>query len=471
VGTDGQILWLSVPLFFQGKDVVHVKTASKWYVAGVSAVGLIVGLYCAYILFTAQIGMWNGETIGRMITLTILCVLCRCLPLYIREDCTVDLSFLSILAAVLVLGPEAAVTMVFITTPLEIIPTEDGKGYYHILNTAPVKTFFNMGNRNISFYAGGLAYYAAGGVPGKIGLPSILPAILAFLLCALVLNSSILTGCFRLQGICRVNPTIFQMLWGLVPSILCTVPVGYFISFLLLRSSGPWLTMLFVLPLLLARFSFKLYLDSQHQHINIIRTLAAAIDAKDHYTRGHSQRVSVYSARIARRMGLSSKRTDRLQLAALFHDIGKIAVPDEILNKRGWLTQEERARIQNHPRDGVRILENMDSYTELYPYILHHHEFYNGHGYPDGTAGDDLPVDIYILSAADAYDAITSDRPYHKGVSPQKAAEIMLEESGKQFHPEVARTVAAMAADGSIFEPIPADSWSEDPDREPVSTC
>lgn len=448
-----------------------MKAASKWYVTWISTIGLVVGLYCAYILFTVQVKTWTGETVGRAVTLTVLCVLCRCLPLYIREDCTVDLSFLSILATVMVLGPEAAVVMVFFTTPLEIIPTEDGKGHYHILNTPPVKTLFNIGNRNISFYAGGLAYYAAGGVPGEIGLPGILPAVVACFACSLALNGLILTAFFHLEGMCRMNPAIFQMLWGMVPSIFYTIPMGYFISFLLLQDAGPWLTMLFMFPLLLARFSFKLYLDSQHQHINIIRTLAAAIDAKDHYTRGHSQRVSAYAVRIARRMGLSSKRVDRLQLAALFHDIGKIAVPDDILNKKGCLTPEECARIHEHPRDGVRILQNMDSYKELYPYILHHHEYYNGGGYPEGTSGDALPVDIYILSAADAYDAITSDRPYRKGMTPQKAAEIMREGAGRQFHPEVARMVATMVEDNSINEPIPADGWSDELDRKPVSAC
>ena len=141
---------------------------------------------------------------------------------------------------------------------------------------------------------------------------------------------------------------------------------------------------------------------------------------------------------------------DRLSDAALFHDIGKIGVPDSILQKPGALTPEERAIIQRHPQQGVDILRNIDAYQELIPLILHHHEFYDGRGYPDGTAGDQVPLEVYILGAADAYDAITSDRPYRKGRTPLQAAAILREEAGKQFHPQVAVTLAELAEDGLL---------------------
>ena len=149
-------------------------------------------------------------------------------------------------------------------------------------------------------------------------------------------------------------------------------------------------------------------------------------------------------------MGLSSKRVQKLSTAAVFHDIGKIGIPDSILQKPGALTPEERAVIQTHPAKGVRILENLDGYEAIIPLVLHHHEFYDGRGYPDGTCGEELPIETYILGAADAYDAITSDRPYRRGRTPLQAAAILREEAGKQFHPQVAVTLAELAEDGLL---------------------
>ena len=149
-------------------------------------------------------------------------------------------------------------------------------------------------------------------------------------------------------------------------------------------------------------------------------------------------------------MGLSSKAIRQLQTGAVFHDIGKIGIPDSILQKPGKLTPEERAVIQRHPVIGVDILKNIDSYREILDMVRHHHERYDGGGYPDGTRGEELSLEVYILAAADAYDAITSDRPYCSGRSPKVAAEILRAEAGRQFHPEVARVAADMAESGLL---------------------
>ncbi|MPM30689.1 Cyclic di-GMP phosphodiesterase [bioreactor metagenome] len=178
---------------------------------------------------------------------------------------------------------------------------------------------------------------------------------------------------------------------------------------------------------------------------------------------GHSQRVGNYAARIACKMGLPEKRIRRLKTAAVFHDIGKLGISDAILQKPSFLTHDEQMEIWRHPQIGVRILCNIDTYDDLTELVLHHHERYDGGGYPSGTKGKDLQIDTYILSAADTYDAITSDRPYRKGMTPQRAREIILEEKGKQVHPDVAVTVAAMIDSGEINIPV---SEEEDMDAE-----
>lgn len=430
-----------------------MHTASKWYMYFINTLGLATAVYCGWRFLVLSSGPWTPAYWGVFLTLVLLSWGCCCLPLYLRDDCRVDLSFISILATVLVLGPEAAVLIKAITYPFVVVHAPDGKTREHILNTAPVKTLFNMGNHCISCGVGGIVYYAAGGVPGNISLPYILPPALLFIVAAMLSNVVVILIYFMLTQRVKIYPTVFQMFFSLLPSIGLSAPIGYFLAMLLRMEGGAWLALLFMLPLLLARYSFKLYLDSQKHQEQIIRTLTAALEAKDTYTEGHSQRVEQYAVQIARQMGLSPKQCSALSVAALFHDIGKIGVPDSILQKPGALTPEERSVIQTHPATGVRILEQLSGYEKIVPLVLHHHEFFDGRGYPGRAPGEELPLETYILSVADAYDAITSDRPYRKGRTPAQAAQILREEAGKQFHPDVAAVAADMAEAGLLERP------------------
>lgn len=426
-----------------------MRTATKLYISLVTLLGVGAGLCSLWQFFAAP---RPGPPLSApvLVSLVVLCVLCRCLPLYVRENCTIDMSFISILATVLLAGPEAAVSIIFLTTPLVVIPTEDGAHYSHILNTAPSKTLFNMGNLNLSLFLGGLVYSAVGGVPGDIALPGALFPALLFIVVSLVVNTLIMMTLFSLEHMAKFYPTIFQMFFSLIPSLICSAPMGYFLVMLLKMPSGVWLALLFMLPLLLARFSFKLFLSAQRQQYSIVKSFAAVLEARDTYTEGHSSRVSEYAVLIARTMGLSAKRIQRLKTAGIFHDIGKVGIPDSILRKPGPLTSEERSVIQTHSVIGVDILKNLDSYQDILLLVRHHHEFFDGRGYPDGTRGDEVPLDVYILGAADAYDAITSDRPYCSGRSPEMAAAILREEAGRQFHPQVAETAARLAESGAL---------------------
>jgi len=420
----------------------------------VSLLGLSAGFWSAWQYFFRNTQPWTSAQLVDFVILILLCMLCCCLPLYIREDCTVDMSFISILAITILKGPAAAVTISFLTAPLVVITTLDGKRSQHVFNTDPVKTLFNTANLNLSLFLAGLAYTALGGIPGKVVLPGALFPSLSFLLISIVINSVLMMTLFHLEHQMTFYPNIFLMFLQLLPSIFCSAPIGYFLAVLLTMHSGRYMALLFFLPLLLARFSFKLFLRSQQQQYEIVRTLTAAIEAKDPYTEGHSQRVGAYAVRIATKMKLSPARIRHLKTAAVFHDIGKIGIPDAILLKADSLTPEEQKAIQSHPEIGVNILCNIDIYEDITELILHHHERYDGLGYPDGTAGDELRLDTYILAAADTYDAITSNRPYRRGMSPTRARDILLEEAGKQFHPDVARAVAEMIDSGEMDKPI-----------------
>lgn len=435
-----------------------MRSETKLYVGVVSLIGMVIGCLCVWQYFFGSVTPWTPDRLIDCAILFILSILCSCLPLYIREDCTIDMSFISILAIILLEGPIAAITISFLVTPFVVVSTPDGKHYQHIFNTDPVKTLFNASNLNISLLLAGLVYFTFGGTPGLIDLPASLPPLLVFLLTAVGVNSLLMMILFRFEHHASFYPTIFKMFLQLIPSIVCSAPLGYFLAILLTVQSGRYMALLFLLPLLLARFSFKLFLRSQQQQYEIVRTLTAAIEAKDPYTEGHSQRVGAYATRIAYKMKLSPKRIHRLQIAAVFHDIGKIGIPDAILRKPGALTPEERKAICNHPEIGTNILRNIDLYDSINELILHHHERYDGGGYPSGTSGDELQLDTYILAAADTYDAITSNRPYRRSMTPQRAKEILLEEAGHQFHPDVARTVAEMIETGELQEPLQMES-------------
>ncbi len=173
------------------------------------------------------------------------------------------------------------------------------------------------------------------------------------------------------------------------------------------------------------------------QLFDTIKVLALALDARDHYTHGHSQQVTEYAVDIAREMGLSFKEIDIIRDAGVLHDIGKIGIPDAILLKPGRLTEEEYAEIKKHPVIGKKILEPVNCLADKIPLIYHHHERIDGKGYPEGLEGDNIPLGARILAVADAYQAMTSDRPYRKALPSLIAIEELKRYKGRQFDPDI----------------------------------
>jgi len=178
-------------------------------------------------------------------------------------------------------------------------------------------------------------------------------------------------------------------------------------------------------------------LETQPKALSMIYALAATVDAKDHYTYGHSKKVSQYAVVLSEALGLPQDRTATIRAAGLLHDIGKIAIPDSILNKAEALTKKEWKPVKAHPQLGVEILRHVIDLVNCLPAILHHHEHYDGQGYPSGLKGENIPLEARILAIADAYDAITSMRPYREQLSPQQALDELKRCVGTQFDPEL----------------------------------
>jgi HD-GYP domain-containing protein (c-di-GMP phosphodiesterase class II) len=195
--------------------------------------------------------------------------------------------------------------------------------------------------------------------------------------------------------------------------------------------------------------------DLQRAYLEFVGSLANALDARDRYTSGHSQRVSDLSCAVAEAMELDPVHVERIRIGALLHDIGKIGVADSVLQKPGKLTDEEFALVKEHPVIGRRILEGVKGFAHFLGAVELHHENWNGSGYPKGQKGEETPIDARIIHVSDAYDAMTTDRSYRRGMTHERAISIIVENSGIQFDPRIVeifihlpREVLTRAAEG-----------------------
>jgi putative nucleotidyltransferase with HDIG domain len=221
-----------------------------------------------------------------------------------------------------------------------------------------------------------------------------------------------------------------------------------------------WATMLFFVPALAAQRLYTLYQEQrrltesltganeqlERANLSFAAALVATLDARDQYTAGHSTAVAVYSRDIARRMGLSETDQQKAHVAGLVHDIGKIGLPPGLLEKEGPLTLDERRVMQSHSEIGERILANVETYREIAEIVRHHHERVDGNGYPDGLTDTQTPLISRIISVADAYNAMTSDRPYREAM-PSRVARLRLAQAvGTQFDTSVVAAFEAILA-------------------------
>jgi HD-GYP domain-containing protein (c-di-GMP phosphodiesterase class II) len=199
----------------------------------------------------------------------------------------------------------------------------------------------------------------------------------------------------------------------------------------------------------------------QGAYVEFVGSLASALDARDQYTSGHSRRVSQLARATAAEMGLGPDQVERIRIGALLHDIGKIGIVDSVLQKPGRLTDEELAIVKKHPLIGRRILEGVQGLAPFLDAVELHHENWNGTGYPKGYSGEETPVDARIIHVSDAYDAMTTDRSYRRGMSREQAIHILCEYSGTQFDPVIVELFAKLPHK-TIAEHC---RLSEDPER------
>jgi putative nucleotidyltransferase with HDIG domain len=266
---------------------------------------------------------------------------------------------------------------------------------------------------------------------------------------------------------------LFPVVVGSIPfygPVVAILAIAY-------RDLSPWTLPLFFAPALAAQRTFLMYQEQRRlatdlrvvndqltaANLSFAKGLIATLDARDRYTAGHSAAVAIYAADISERMGLETGQRDLAYLCGLVHDIGKIGLPAGLLEKPGALTLEERREMQRHSEIGERILANVDTYSEIAEIVRHHHERIDGQGYPDGLAGTDIPLLSRIIAVADAYNAMTSDRPYRDAMPSRVARLRMAQAVETQFDTAVVAAFEAILASadeqyrtahGERFQPV-----------------
>ncbi|MBG9940467.1 HD-GYP domain-containing protein [Brevibacillus formosus] len=258
--------------------------------------------------------------------------------------------------------------------------------------------------------------------------------------------------------LCGLGISYFhQMTWARTVKMMAKGFTSTYLLLLILAGVGSRLVELYgpltLIPMMIAfitiSYVFHHYYDNLQRlqqkveevksfNHNFLTTMAASIDARDRYTSGHSQRVAYWGREIARDIGLAERKVEDVYIGGILHDIGKIGIEDEILNKKGKLTPEEYDKIKQHTVIGYEIILQAGMFNELLPAIRSHHERIDGRGYPDGLAGDEIPLMARILAISDAFDAMVADRPYRKGLPVEEALQEIRRGSGTQFDPILA---------------------------------
>jgi len=319
---------------------------------------------------------------------------------------------------------------------------------------------FNTAMYALSAYLAGRAFLALG---GQVGLPSenSFPGIIApFAGAALVLvvaNHGLLSGVLWLTRPPDGTPSGVGV--GLSGRLLLS-DLGYAAYGLLIAALwsvvGFFAPLLVLIPLFVARWAVAQFAEQQKAYEATVGALCQAVETKDFYTRGHSDRVSRGSVMIAREIGMRSERVEAIRYAGMLHDVGKLGVPTKVLQKTGKLTEEEYAAIQLHPMRGLDIVREIGFLDEALAGIMHHHERIDGRGYPMGLAGDEIPEFARVLAVADAFDSMTSTRSYRGARPVAEAIEELRKWSGTQFDPAfVDAFVAALKREGWLRPEAP----------------
>jgi len=369
----------------------------------------------------------------------LLLLAAEALPVPLPKGGTVTIASVLDVAAILLFGPWIAGALDLLTTiPAQLV----------LLRRSPGAALLNAGIFGSTTILAGSAYLAAGGSLGAPRLADFGPILIAG-----ALYFALNTGWVSLVlGASTREParTIWRQQFrdGLPQHLLA---IGFGLLFAQVRVvAGIPGVLLLIVPLFLARYALRLYADLREDLVSFVRALSVALDAVDPYTHEHSVRVADYSVRVARHLALPESEVETIHYAALVHDIGKIAQRPDVIRKPGRLDEDERRLMMRHPEAGARIVGQIRSLRDAAAMVRTHHWRPDGSGYPPGLTEADVPLGARIIHACDAFDAMTSDRPYRRGLPVARALAELTRHAGTQFDEEIVAALVALNEGGAL---------------------
>lgn len=415
-------------------------------------VALIAGLAsCQFVLVYSLHPEVDGQYVTALAFLGALAVIAETLGFYVSASAKGSIAFIPYLASILVAPSWAAVAVaVGIKVVVEIFRRAER-----------IKAVFNVAQHALTTGFALLVYTLLGGESllnltadgfAAASLATGLPAVAA-LTASFLVNTPLVAGVIALSTGRR-----FREVWGEthLASIgidLLASPVVFLFAWVCARY-GPIAGAALWVPILGLRQLNKSNVELDRMNRELLQLMVKSIEARDPYTSGHSRRVQHFAVLIARAIGLGEKETRRIGQAALLHDVGKIYEKyAPILSKADRLSPDEWATIQQHPVDGAELVSTMTQLHDIVPAIRHHHERWDGGGYPDGLSGDGIPLPARIIALADTIDAMTSVRPYRRALTPEDVREEIIRCRGSQFDPVIVDRLLVASAWRTIFSP------------------
>ncbi|MGQ9601104.1 MAG: HD-GYP domain-containing protein, partial [Candidatus Bipolaricaulia bacterium] len=305
---------------------------------------------------------------------------------------------------------------------------------------------FNVSQLVVTVTVAGTIFELTGGHPPPYQtIVDFIPPVLAFLTYIFV-NTSLVSGIIHLAE--RVSFT-YHLKFNLQHLHIQLLSLGV-LSILLavVYAIEPWYILLVLIPLALVHISLRGYMRLRRQAQETFEKMVQSLMERDHYTGAHSEAVAQLAQQVARALGLPEDEVDRIGAAARVHDLGKVAIPDSILFKEDGLTNDEWEVIKQHPVRSAELLKGLEIYDGSIEIIRHHHEHWDGTGYPNGLKGEQIPLGARILALADIYNALITDRPYRKAYSKEEALEIIRGMSGKELDPKVVEAFLKCSSSG-----------------------
>lgn len=343
------------------------------------------------------------------------------------------------LAAWILFGPVAVILIEWLAIAI-------GDGF--IRRRPPLRVLFNMGATSIAAGTAGVVYHA---LPLSDALTSptfLLPAAASHLV-FVVINSG-LTACVMALSESRSPQEVVRGIvgWHFLTGFAAS-PISAFMVFSF-SFAGTWSLVLFAVPIWVIYQAHSIFEQMKKSHKETVAALTTALEADEPYTHGHSHRVAKYAVQIGRRLNLSPRELETLEYAGLLHDIGKIAITNDIVCKPARLSKDEFDILSSHPAIGGEIVEQMEFLHQAADLVRHHHERPDGQGYPDGLKGDEISLGSHILNICDAIDAMCSNRPYRAALTLEQCVDEVRRFRGSQFDERVVDTFVSLVEEGSF---------------------